>query len=137
MSNHVCCILHFTPASKLDSPLTIRAQLEPNWLKEVRPIQTQLGEPAAYIRPSGSPGAKGAAPAPSFGAGNPPTLLLGPSAGLLQWSGSHWALSRCQAAFPTLATRVPLHEQERHVAPLPRQLSIKIRRVCAQDPLRR
>ena len=35
-------------------------------------------------------------------------------------------------------TCVPLHARERHVAPLPRQLSLEIRRVCApQDPQRR
>ena len=56
-------------------------------------------------------------------------LSLGPSAGLLLWSGSQWAPTRCQAALPR-DTHF-LHAWDHHAAPLSRQLSLKIRRVCA------
>jgi hypothetical protein len=100
---------------------------EPNWLTVVRPSRLLPGEPASYDRP--------ALPAPKapllrpYLAGNPPRFRL--DRRQVCCCGVGASGRQPGARPPSLATRVLLYAWDHHAAPLPRQLSLNIRRVCA------
>ena len=100
---------------------------EPNWLTVVRPSRLLPGEPASYDRP--------ALPAPKapllrpYLAGNPPRFRLDRRQACCCGVGASGRQPGARP--PSLATRVLLYAWDHHAAPLPRQLSLNIRRVCA------